>query len=138
MPKRVATLLFVVVILILGSWSVDAEYEDCLLPKVVGPCRAAVPSWYYKSSTDECVKFTYGGCNANSNNFETKQLCEDACKNVCEQEQWVGHCRAAIPKYFFNSETGSCEEFIYGGCGGNGNNFKTLELCESTCENKKR
>ena len=28
---------------------------------------------------------------------------------------------------------GQCENFIYGGCGGNANNFETFESCERKC-----
>lgn len=42
-------------------------------------------------------------------------------------------CLAAFYRYFFNKDTGTCEEFFYGGCGGNENNFLTREDCEQTC-----
>ena len=45
----------------------------------------------------------------------------------------VGICRARIERYYFNSVTGRCEQFIYGGCGGNENNFETLEACNRQC-----
>ena len=44
-----------------------------------------------------------------------------------------GPCLAAIPRYYFNLKTGVCEEFTYGGCGGNENNFETLEECNQQC-----
>ena len=45
----------------------------------------------------------------------------------------MGDCRAAITRYYYNQLTGRCETFSYGGCGGNENNFRTLEECEETC-----
>ena len=45
----------------------------------------------------------------------------------------IGECRGAIPRYFFNSKTGVCEMFSYGGCGGNGNNFETVAECARQC-----
>jgi len=54
---------------------------------------------------------------------------------VCELEKDPGGCRAAIPKWFFNNETGGCETFNFGGCGGNGNNFETEQECQDMCSN---
>ena len=45
----------------------------------------------------------------------------------------VGPCRLRIPRFFYNSTTGQCEEFIYGGCLGNQNNFLLRETCELVC-----
>lgn len=42
-------------------------------------------------------------------------------------------CRARKTKYYFNKEANKCEEFIYGGCGGNMNRFDTMEDCEKAC-----
>nr|P0DMJ4.1 RecName: Full=PI-actitoxin-Afv2b; Short=PI-AITX-Afv2b; AltName: Full=Kunitz-type protease inhibitor AFAPI-III [Anthopleura fuscoviridis] len=52
---------------------------NCLLPMKVGPCRARVPRFYYNSSSGKCEGFTYGGCGANANKFQTKAQCEKAC-----------------------------------------------------------
>lgn len=45
-------------------------------------------------------------------------------------------CEALFYKYFYNSETGKCEQFIYGGCGGNENRFATQQGCEEYCIRK--
>jgi hypothetical protein len=42
-------------------------------------------------------------------------------------------CRAYIPSFFYNSTSGRCEQFIYGGCGGNSNRFTTVGACEHRC-----
>merc|ERR1712141_335857 len=34
---------------------------------------------------------------------------------------------------YYNSKTGDCEAFTYGGCEGNGNNFQTIQLCRQKC-----
>uniref|UniRef100_A0A8C7WRZ5 BPTI/Kunitz inhibitor domain-containing protein n=1 Tax=Oryzias sinensis TaxID=183150 RepID=A0A8C7WRZ5_9TELE len=36
-------------------------------------------------------------------------------------------------RYFYNFKKGRCEIFIYGGCGGNQNNFKTEQECLRRC-----
>uniref|UniRef100_A0A6G5A931 Putative kunitz n=1 Tax=Rhipicephalus microplus TaxID=6941 RepID=A0A6G5A931_RHIMP len=45
----------------------------------------------------------------------------------------TGVCRARIPKWYYNHVTGKCNEFIYGGCGGNQNQFSTKEECLADC-----
>ena len=45
-------------------------------------------------------------------------------------EQPVLSCLAAFPRFRFDSCTGKCEFFIWGGCGGNSNDFRTKEECE--------
>ncbi|KAH8324212.1 hypothetical protein KR074_001462, partial [Drosophila pseudoananassae] len=42
-------------------------------------CEAYIPSWTYNSSSNECIKFIYGGCRGNDNRFGSKQACEEKC-----------------------------------------------------------
>ncbi|GFR05007.1 hypothetical protein TNCT_498982 [Trichonephila clavata] len=111
----------------------------CEQKKEVGPCRAAIPRYYYNKKTKKCEKFIYGGCNGNSNNFQTLEDCKATCgkkppsDSICSQKKEVGPCKAAMPRYYYNKKTKKCEKFIYGGCKGNSNNFQTLEDCEATC-----
>ena len=54
---------------------------------------------------------------------------------LCELDKKTD-CFAAFPMYYFNKNTGRCEEFTYGGCNGNENRFKTKIECEETCQGK--
>ena len=54
---------------------------------------------------------------------------------ACHLPPVTGFCRAAFRRFYFNSETGECHTFIFGGCGGNENNFETMEECMKTCSN---
>ncbi|KAI0240900.1 Kunitz-type serine protease inhibitor textilinin-4, partial [Lamellibrachia satsuma] len=53
--------------------------------------------------------------------------------NNCNQPKDSGPCDGHIERYYYNAQSRMCFTFIYGGCGGNGNNFKTREECEDTC-----
>ena len=35
--------------------------------------------WYYNSGTERCDRFWYRGCGGNSNNFNTKEECQQTC-----------------------------------------------------------
>ena len=53
--------------------------------------------------------------------------------NICKLPKVTGPCRARIPRWYFNDKTKRCERFIYGGCRGNKNNFKSLAGCQGKC-----
>ncbi|EPB79135.1 Kunitz/Bovine pancreatic trypsin inhibitor domain protein [Ancylostoma ceylanicum] len=123
-----------------------------------GPCKAYMPRYAYKPSLGRCVRFIFGGCFGNDNNFKTRAQCERTCRrgsviiipkpeivgpmpivpdpepqSVCMQPIESGRCLAYIPRYAFDANLGKCVKFIYGGCGGNGNNFETKNECRSAC-----
>lgn len=47
---------------------------------MTGPCRAVMPRWYFDLSKGKCVRFIYGGCGGNRNNFESEDYCMAVCK----------------------------------------------------------
>ncbi|KAL7739598.1 hypothetical protein ACLKA6_002172 [Drosophila palustris] len=42
-------------------------------------------------------------------------------------------CMAYVPRWSYDADAKECVEFIYGGCGGNDNRFRSKEICETTC-----
>uniref|UniRef100_A0A098LWE0 Ccr_19 putative toxin n=1 Tax=Crassispira cerithina TaxID=1077925 RepID=A0A098LWE0_CRACE len=117
----------------------EATSDVCQQPVKQGMCMAYFLRYYFSPQSGQCRQFIYGGCGGNGNNFQTKEVCEATClkdratRDVCQQPKVVGPCKAAIRRFFFNSARGVCEEFIYGGCRGNGNNFDTKKQCEAAC-----
>jgi len=53
--------------------------------------------------------------------------------DACLERPVTGRCRAAHVRYFFNADTGACECFLFGGCGGGANRFRTLQGCMNSC-----
>lgn len=51
----------------------------------------------------------------------------------CNQSIQVGPCDAAFSRFAFDTSSGQCVPFLYGGCEGNSNNFETLSECQTTC-----
>lgn len=58
-----------------------------------------------------------------------------ACRQLetCSLPPEVGPCDAAFVRYVFNPRSDRCERFLWGGCGGNDNNFESLESCKQAC-----
>ena len=52
----------------------------------------------------------------------------------CSQPIDIGPCDNVFPSWFYNSTSGECERFNYGGCGGNDNRFETKLECQGGCD----
>ncbi|XP_022255050.1 uncharacterized protein LOC106470708 [Limulus polyphemus] len=55
---------------------------------------------------------------------------------LCHEHPDHGHCVQSQVKYYYNPLSGQCETFLYSGCGGNKNNFLTLQDCQEKCVDK--
>ncbi|KAL1475695.1 hypothetical protein MTO96_037096 [Rhipicephalus appendiculatus] len=53
----------------------------------------------------------------------------------CKLEKDTGRCNLIERKWWFNKDSGKCELFYYGGCGGNENRFDEKMDCEEACIN---
>ncbi|XP_005099364.1 boophilin-H2-like [Aplysia californica] len=102
--------------------------------------------YFYNRTAEQCQKFRYSGCVGNLNNFGTLEDCDNSCTEPIRKSvgQTTPHpdcflpkskpvCKQTIERFYFNTETGECESFIYGGCHGNGNNYNSLEKCRKVC-----
>ncbi|KAJ7303860.1 hypothetical protein JRQ81_011368 [Phrynocephalus forsythii] len=58
-------------------------------------------------------------------------------QEFCAVPYKVGRCRASFPRWYFDVETRTCKMFIYGGCGGNRNNYLVKEHCLDKCTGNK-
>ncbi|EYC10374.1 hypothetical protein Y032_0056g2712 [Ancylostoma ceylanicum] len=131
--------------------------DRCSKPLIRGPCLSIRPRYGFDPKLGKCVRFFYGGCGGNGNNFETKEECQDVCEsddpglmppidpgffnedtggsfsgptsNVCSLPVDRGNCRGRMTRYAFDAERGRCVPFIWGGCGGNANRFETQLSC---------
>jgi len=54
----------------------------------------------------------------------------------CHLPKESGSCLSWIPSFYYDVESGTCQNFTYGGCFGNANRFSTLAECESICKSQ--
>ncbi|XP_026143828.1 amyloid-like protein 2 isoform X2 [Carassius auratus] len=68
------------------SQDVDKTLEEveavCSLEAETGPCRASMPRWHFDMQQRKCVRFIYGGCAGNRNNFDSEEYCMAVCKRL--------------------------------------------------------
>uniref|UniRef100_A0A2H6MU77 BPTI/Kunitz inhibitor domain-containing protein n=1 Tax=Micrurus carvalhoi TaxID=3147026 RepID=A0A2H6MU77_9SAUR len=53
--------------------------------------------------------------------------------DICRLPKQDGNCKTLSLRWFYNRRSDTCERFVYGGCGGNANNFKTPRECLDIC-----
>ncbi|KRZ68846.1 Papilin, partial [Trichinella papuae] len=58
---------------------------------------------------------------------------EDNKFQRCSQPAVKGHCSRRLRRWFWDARKNQCVQFIYSGCGGNGNNFLTEKHCTDVC-----
>ncbi|XP_024078433.1 chelonianin, partial [Terrapene carolina triunguis] len=59
-------------------------------------------------------------------------------RDICRLPPEKGPCKGKMPRFFYNPASKTCESFIYGGCQGNKNNFKTKAECVRACRPPER
>lgn len=144
-------------LLIAPGDSRSQDNERCTAPKMVGYCRASMPRWNFDPKSQNCSMFIYGGCKGNKNNYQSERACLAACagqkevipnpqklrkgphaedEDYCLAPAVTGRCRASFPRWYYDVSSLNCRTFIYGGCGGNKNNYDSKDQCLARCSGK--
>ncbi|XP_029842042.2 papilin isoform X2 [Ixodes scapularis] len=113
-----------------------ADHNVCSMPLVEGSCNEDIPRYFFNTTSSRCDVFQYKGCTGNDNNFETHEDCLAECEDLCHMPKDPGACTTdkALESFYYNSQTGRCEDFEYSGCGGNDNRFEDIDSCRTRCE----
>uniref|UniRef100_A0A5S6QW48 BPTI/Kunitz inhibitor domain-containing protein n=1 Tax=Trichuris muris TaxID=70415 RepID=A0A5S6QW48_TRIMR len=97
----------------------------------------------------ECISYPYGYCNG-IDSIETdpsiryKEDCETICirgqklniqpAQLCSLSIDSGTCANVQTRFAYDRQQRKCVAFMYNGCGGNLNNFLTMEDCNEVCQ----
>ncbi|XP_016318759.1 amyloid beta precursor like protein 2 isoform X4 [Sinocyclocheilus anshuiensis] len=65
-----------------GDKTLQELEAACSLEAETGPCRASMPRWHFDMQQRKCVRFIYGGCAGNRNNFDSEEYCMAVCKRL--------------------------------------------------------
>ena len=127
----------------------QATDSTCVAPVDPGSCRAYLSQYYYDVNENICRTFIYTGCGGNSNRFESMSQCESRCvasrgddkpltvaekEVVCRLEADQGTCSETHARWFYDPTSFTCLPFVYTGCAGNKNRFKSFETCLKFCQ----
>ncbi|XP_055510274.1 WAP, Kazal, immunoglobulin, Kunitz and NTR domain-containing protein 2-like [Leucoraja erinacea] len=127
-----------------ASLVMAAPARECLRRPEDRHCAEARMRWFYDARKNNC--FTFGLCGSDGddggggldhNYFASYEACMGSCMsepvNACGLPALQGGCRVWEPRWAYSGLHRQCQPFIYGGCGGNENNFESRETCEEIC-----
>uniref|UniRef100_A0A3P9M2V1 WAP, follistatin/kazal, immunoglobulin, kunitz and netrin domain containing 2b n=1 Tax=Oryzias latipes TaxID=8090 RepID=A0A3P9M2V1_ORYLA len=117
--------------------------EACVSPPIPQEdCGSGLEtvSWFYEPNANVCRSYT--SCSQEPPRlFESLQDCMRCCgpeqSGLCGLPSLQGPCKAYEPRWAYSSALQGCHTFIYGGCGGNDNNFESKRACEDSCPHQK-
>ncbi|XP_068442301.1 collagen alpha-1(VII) chain [Clinocottus analis] len=62
----------------------------------------------------------------------------DTAADRCQEPMSEGTCSEYVLLWYFHPRSGGCRPFVYGGCGGNRNQFSSKQECQSWCGMERR
>ncbi|KER24423.1 hypothetical protein T265_07899 [Opisthorchis viverrini] len=118
----------------------DSLASKCVGNADPGQCERTYSKFYFDDGDKRCKPFLYLGSGGNENKYDSKKDCDEKCRGPvgskrgkCELQRDPGPCKENQERFFFNISSEKCETFSYGGCGGNENNFSTIDECLDEC-----
>ncbi|XP_013170735.1 PREDICTED: papilin isoform X4 [Papilio xuthus] len=123
--------------------TVEELPPECIVSPILEECSGAGTVWYADSSR-QCVPHVNANTGVTCRHtgaFISPEACERSCGafrniDVCRYPLDAGPCRSFEPKFYFDGDSSSCRQFLYGGCHGGPNRFSTFDECEDICQPK--
>ncbi|KIH66404.1 Kunitz/Bovine pancreatic trypsin inhibitor domain protein [Ancylostoma duodenale] len=104
------------------------------------PCRIGNPASHRNNSRIVCGPNDSSTCPRNyychlGETPETTACCESSgLTDLCLLALNVGQGKALLKRFYYNTFSKRCTEFVYRGAKGNENNFLTLQQCQDVCQ----
>ncbi len=105
----------------------------CTRSMNVQDLRTSISSNHKEESRGDASMVKFGEDSPSSSSTKSVTTGDITTNSICTLPKQTGVCRAYVTRYYYDTETRTCTTFIYGGCRGNFNRFKTLKQCQSRC-----
>ncbi|KAM4529273.1 kunitz-type protease inhibitor 1-like [Fundulus diaphanus] len=114
------------------KWSLQSEDNGMTKEKTDLPDQLRLSN-LQPGSYDFKLTVTDSNGKSSHDDVRVLVLSTDLSTSYCLAPAKVGPCRAAFPRWHYDAQKGGCEQFTYGGCKPNKNNFLSEPECMSAC-----
>ncbi|VDK79095.1 unnamed protein product [Litomosoides sigmodontis] len=109
--------------------------ETC--PTLENPCENGLPAMGSEGNPMLCGSDTTTVCGigyyCHIGATPSTTVCCPAIGDPCRMPVSTGNGNAVLNRWYYNTQSQICANFVYSGQGGNSNNFRTREDCIKTC-----
>ncbi|XP_004082407.1 kunitz-type protease inhibitor 1 isoform X1 [Oryzias latipes] len=114
------------------QWDMITEYPHAVLTKTNLPDQLLVSNltsgrYKFKLTVTDSIGQT------DSTVLTVLVLTPQESEHHCMAPKKVGPCRGSFPRWHYNAASQKCEQFIFGGCRENRNNYLLEEECKFAC-----
>ncbi|XP_075199632.1 uncharacterized protein LOC142302455 [Anomaloglossus baeobatrachus] len=110
---------------------------------IVAENKTQAPYWtetlsttHSPSTSTQQVHEVYTSTEESDKELRRKRHSGNLSEGPCMQPMDEGFCSQYTLLWYFHLKADECRPFVYGGCGGNHNRFKSKEKCERRCKIK--
>lgn len=107
----------------------------CKYPPPTYPCNPFAKKYVFNGFRCQVAK--EATCYGFTTFSECSKRCHTKMYDECTYQTDNGHTKCSNPKpstrFWFDGKAKKCSPFKYEGCGGNSNNYETIEECEQSC-----
>uniref|UniRef100_G3MRG5 BPTI/Kunitz inhibitor domain-containing protein n=1 Tax=Amblyomma maculatum TaxID=34609 RepID=G3MRG5_AMBMU len=94
--------------------------------------------WFYNTTSSRCESFHSRVNNSKGNNFPSREACNKYCRDehygMCADPKNSSVCSNTWEqRFWFNPDNKTCEPYLYRGCDGNTNSFRSRLQCIEQC-----
>ncbi|XP_072014296.1 uncharacterized protein [Amphiura filiformis] len=116
------------------TWNDGCNDCECRSGRMICTLRYCAPCEYqFQEFSAGQTRPAADGCNTCTCGTDGSWQCTEIACDICQQPLEIGPCDAYFASWGYDFQQRRCVQFVYGGCGGNQNNFDSQGECQRRC-----
>ncbi|XP_008279634.1 kunitz-type protease inhibitor 1a [Stegastes partitus] len=119
------------------NWQMLTEYPHAIIRSTNFPDQIIVSNltsgvYKFKLTVTDSIG------QSDSTHITVLVLTPEQSEHHCMAPKKIGPCRGSFPRWHYNAASEKCEEFMFGGCRENLNNYLSKDECSNACHSSEK